>query len=116
MRVLILDDDREFCEELSEFLRADGHAVHTASDGFLAARLAFESSHDLLLLDFHVPGVNRTGLIQMMKRKNPHLKIFIVTGNPSAESLLARENLSGCVDKVMYKPLPAETLLNTLAA
>ena len=116
MRILIFDDDAELCEELAELLRSEGYGVDTATDGFTAARLAFEKRHDLLLLDMEIPGVNRPELIKMLRRKNPLLRTCVITGSAFADKRLKKENISAFVDAVLLKPLPADLLLEKVGA
>lgn len=116
MRILIFDDDAELCEELAELLRAEGYTVDTATDGFRAARLACEKYHDLVLLDFSIPGVNRVALLGMLRRRNPFLKTCVITGNPAAESWLEKEKISSFVHAVIRKPLQVDPLLQTISS
>lgn len=57
-RLLIIDDDLELSELLTEFLSAEGFAIETAHDGETGAKKATESSFALIVLDVMLPGFN----------------------------------------------------------
>ncbi len=57
-RLLMIDDDLELSELLTEFLSAEGFAVETASDGEAGAKKAVEGAFALIVLDVMLPGLN----------------------------------------------------------
>ncbi len=57
-RVLVVDDEPQIVEVLSQYLAAEGFAVTSALDGTAALRLAQEQPPDLVILDLMLPGVN----------------------------------------------------------
>lgn len=61
-RILLVDDDVELLEMLSEYLGAEGFSVDTASDGALGARQALAGDHDLVVLDVMLPGLTGSTL------------------------------------------------------
>lgn len=65
MKILIVDDDQDMCEILSDFLRDEGYAVITASDGESALSSIKKKKYDLLILDYQLHGI--TGLCVLEK-------------------------------------------------
>ncbi|MBK9518321.1 MAG: response regulator [Anaeromyxobacter sp.] len=57
-RVLIVDDDLDIRDAVSEFLSFEGHEVFTASDGEQALVRCRQLRPDLVLLDLMMPGMN----------------------------------------------------------
>ncbi|MEK7831300.1 MAG: response regulator transcription factor [Acidobacteriota bacterium] len=57
-RLLMIDDDLELSELLTEFLSAEGFAIETANDGETGAKKAVEGSYALIVLDVMLPGFN----------------------------------------------------------
>ncbi len=55
-KVLIIDDDKEFLEELSESLRLSGYEIIAAGDPVLALGIANAEKPDVILLDLKMPG------------------------------------------------------------
>ncbi len=82
-RVLVVDDDPEIVELISEVLTRDGRfEVKTASSGYTAGIATQQFRPDVILLDYMLPDVNGNIVCQTI-RKNPefeHIKIIIVSG------------------------------------
>ena len=54
-RILIIDDDREFLEELQETLRLNDYEVTAVEDATEAMAIALRVAPDLILLDLKMP-------------------------------------------------------------
>ncbi len=57
-RVLVVDDNRDGAESLSQLLAILGHDVHTAFDGVEAVALAEQHRPDVVLMDVGMPRLN----------------------------------------------------------
>ncbi len=57
-RVLVVDDELDIREAVTEVLSYEGHEVVTASDGAEALRKARAVQPDVVLLDLMMPGMN----------------------------------------------------------
>lgn len=57
-RILMIDDDREHCEELSNILTESGYVVSISHDGTAGKALAEKRDYDILLLDLRLPGAS----------------------------------------------------------
>lgn len=55
-RILVIDDDRELCSLLAEYLKPEGYSVEEANDGETGIEMAFGSDYSLLVLDVMLPG------------------------------------------------------------
>lgn len=55
-RILVIDDDRELCSLLEEYLRQEGFIVEEAHDGERGVEMARENPYSLLVLDVMLPG------------------------------------------------------------
>jgi len=58
-RVLVIDDDRELCALMTEFLASHGYQVSTASDGAEGLEAALGERPDVVILDVMMPRLNR---------------------------------------------------------
>lgn len=81
-RLLFIDDDEEFREELSEILRAAGHEVFVASDGYGGIDIFNRERIDLVLLDVKLPGLNGLDVLTYMKTHRKETKVVIVSALP----------------------------------
>jgi len=82
-KVLVVDDDAEIVELMSDILSRDGRfETRTASSGYEAGMVTEQFRPDLILLDYMLPDVNGNVVCQTIK-KNPELentKVIIVSG------------------------------------
>jgi excisionase family DNA binding protein len=82
-KVLIVDDDAEIVELISDILTRDGRFdIRTASSGYEAGMVTQQFRPDLILLDYMLPDVNGNVVCQTI-RSNPEFentKIIIVSG------------------------------------
>ena len=58
IRVLILDDEKHFTEELAEFLELSGHVVYEANTVTDGMSMLDKNPVDLLILDIRLPGAD----------------------------------------------------------
>lgn len=82
-KVLVVDDDAEIVELISDVLAKDGRfEIKTASSGYTAGIATQQFRPDVILLDYMLPDVNGNIVCQTIRR-NPefeHIKIIIVSG------------------------------------
>lgn len=81
-KILIIDDDQELCEEITEILQDEGYFVNTAFDGLEGKKLIEKYDYDILILDLKLPGINGFDIFKSVKDKHAKLKVLILTGRP----------------------------------
>lgn len=57
-QILVIDDDAELCELLTELLGQEGYAMESARDGAAGLALARSRPYALVVLDVMLPGLN----------------------------------------------------------
>ena len=88
--VLIVEDEADIRELLSEYFRARHYDVVGAADG-RAALLAIEREPDrftLIITDLHLPGVDGLAVLRAARAANPLTYVVIVTGFASLDSAI----------------------------
>ena len=82
-KVLLVDDEREFVQTLSErlLLREMGSAV--AFDGESALSLIREDEPEVMILDLKMPGIDGIEVLRRVKQTNPDMEVIILTGHGS---------------------------------
>lgn len=88
--VLIVEDEADIRELLSEYFRARNYDVVGAADG-RAALLAIERDAErfsLVITDLHLPGVDGLAVLRAARAANPATYVVIVTGFASLDSAI----------------------------
>jgi len=84
--VLIVEDDREMCDELAEILSTEGYSVDRAYEGDEGRRLVDKFDYAVVLLDLKLPGFNGSELLRYVK-KNCDSSVLVITGKPLKSEL-----------------------------
>lgn len=115
-KVLIVDDDAEIVELISEVLIRDGRfEIRTASSGYEAGIATQQFKPDLILLDYMLPDVNGNVVCQTIK-KNPEFentKVIIVSGVIRQEEI--DQLLKSGAEGFVKKPFAIEELIGKMA-
>jgi two-component system response regulator CpxR len=56
--ILIIDDDSDLCDLLSDYLGTEGFVVEAVNNGLPGLERAASGQHDLVVLDVMLPGIN----------------------------------------------------------
>ncbi len=114
-KILIVDDDRLFCDALASCLEAEGHNVEYAFDGSRGEELAGSGRHDLVLLDVKMPNANGLDVLRRIKELKPETPVFLITGWMLIDQLIAAENAASLVSGLFKKPFHVERLIEKIA-
>ncbi|MCA9186459.1 MAG: response regulator [Pirellulaceae bacterium] len=109
---LIVDDDKDFCDNLSQMLRQRGYRVRHVQDEHLAAERIDTGEYERLVVDLRLKNGDGRKLIERARRIRPNSQILLVTGY--AEELAeegSRRLLNGGVVEIETKPLQIERFL-----
>ncbi len=79
-KILVVDDEKEINETLSEILTNRGHQMFSAFDGDEAIKILRENNIDLVLLDMRMPKVDGIQVIKAIKQHTPRTRIMVITG------------------------------------
>jgi two-component system response regulator CpxR len=77
-RVLIVDDDVELTELVSEYLGGEGFEVESVHDGNEGLKRALSGEHVLIVLDIMLPGMNGLDVLRNL-RKQSRIPVLILT-------------------------------------
>ncbi len=80
LRILVVDDDEQIREILSDMLTIDGHLPTTCSDGYKALEAVDTQPFDLVITDLGMPGMSGLDLAAIVHEKYPRLPIAMITG------------------------------------
>ncbi len=108
-KILLLEDDLNLSETVSEYLEESGFEVTCAYDGDQAIEFIYEHNYDLLLLDVNVPNKNGFEVLKEVRKNNKKTAAIFITSLNSMDSLEEGFN-SGC-DDYIRKPFELKELL-----
>ncbi len=112
-KVLIVDDDQDLVELMSDAFREDGRfEIRTANNGFDAGMFVKEFRPDLVVLDLMLPDINGKEVCQRV-RMDPTMemvKIICISGMVERDKI-EELRLAGAND-FMHKPFEVDTLLD----
>jgi two-component system response regulator CpxR len=77
-RILIIDDDEELCELVSEYLTVEGFNVESVNDGEAGLRRALEDDFDMVILDVMLPKMNGFDVLRAL-RQDSKLPVIMLT-------------------------------------
>ena len=93
MRILIVEDDKNFSIVLRQELEDAGHTVEHAIDGVEGVLRCIKESFDFVLLDIKMPKLDGINALRIIKKLRPDLPAVTYSGNAGsgemAESLRA---------------------------
>ena len=89
-KVLVVDDDSQFCELMKRALTAGGCDVETVLTG-IDAEAKFVPPYDLVLLDLKLPDRAGQDVLRHIRKFSPSLPVLIVSG-----CLNAPDQLDSC--------------------
>jgi PAS domain S-box-containing protein len=79
LNVLVVDDEKDLCESLSNFFKKDGHTVRSVSNGSEAIKLLKNNDFDLLVCDLVMPEINGREVIKALDTLNKRPKVGLIT-------------------------------------
>ena len=112
-KILIIDDDAELCEMLSEYLRKESFEVETVQHGTRGLERARTGSHDLIVLDVMLPGMNGFDLLREL-RTTSDVPVLLLTAR--GDELDRIVGLEIGADDYLPKPFNARELLARIRA
>ncbi len=84
-KVLLVDDEQEFVQTLSERLNTRNYGSYPVFDGEQALELLINELPDVMVLDLKMPGIGGVDVLRRTKETNPDIEIIILTGHGSEE-------------------------------
>ena len=113
MKILVVEDDKLFLWTLNYFLQKEGYEVSSALTGESAFDLAQHQSFDVVISDFHLPGLNGRELIRRVKTLQPKAKTVLISAYQRDEVTDQEQNELD-LNAYLNKPIELGTLKQLL--
>ena len=107
--VLLVDDEEQFLEALSQRLETRGLKVDTVTSGEEALKQVEDQNFDAIIVDLAMPGIDGIETLKRIKEKRPDLEIIILTGHATVKSGIDAMKLGA--EDFLEKPVDLNELL-----
>ena len=84
-KVLLVDDEREFIETLSERLQIRDMGAAVAFDAKSAMDVVAQDEPDVMIIDLKMPGINGMEMLKRIKQTRPNIEVIVLTGHGSRD-------------------------------
>jgi DNA-binding NtrC family response regulator len=112
MKVLLVDDEKEFVESLSERLELRNLEADIAHDGEQALEAIKKGKHDFMVLDLRMPGIDGIEVLRRVKKSNPDVQVVVLTGHGTDKDEEQAKKLGAFA--YLKKPADIDQLVGTL--
>ncbi|MGD9949545.1 MAG: response regulator transcription factor [Desulfobulbus sp.] len=114
MRILIVDDEPELCEQIAQSLKHQQYAVDTAGDGVLALEKIFTDPYDLIVLDIMLPSKDGFAVLGELRGEGLSVPVLMLTAKGEVENRVKGLDLGA--DDYLNKPFSMAELLARIRA
>ncbi|MBL7170959.1 MAG: response regulator [Candidatus Omnitrophica bacterium] len=113
-KILVIDDDKNLCENLEQILTYEDYAVKYALDGPSGLRRIRAENFQLVILDLKMPGMDGVEVFGRIKKLNPKIGVIILTAYPSLDTAIT--TLKNDANDYIVKPFKNEDLVKAVKA
>jgi CheY-like chemotaxis protein/cytidylate kinase len=92
-KILLVDDETEFVQTLSERLLSRNLESAVACDGPEALAIADHDAPDVIVLDVKMPGMDGMEVLEKLKARHPRIQVIILTAHGSEEGARRAQEL-----------------------
>jgi len=114
MRLLIVDDEPELCEQIAQTLRQQQYTVDTAGDGEIALEMIFSDPYDLIVLDIMLPGKDGFAVLGELRHEGVATPVLMLTAKGEVANRVKGLDLGA--DDYLHKPFSMAELLARIRA
>jgi CheY-like chemotaxis protein len=111
-KVLLVDDERDFVEALSERLQMRDYSSAVVYGGEEALSIVEEDEPEVMVLDLKMPGIDGLEVLRRVKEKHPNVEVIVLTGHGSEDVARLCAELGACA--YLEKPVDIEKLTQAM--
>ncbi|WP_029897766.1 response regulator [Desulfohalovibrio reitneri] len=111
-KVLLVDDEKDFVDRLSERLKLRDLDADIAYNGEEALQALSRGDHGVMVLDLRMPGIDGLEVLRRVRREHPELRVVILTGHGTEYDAEEAKRLGAF--EYMHKPVNIDELDSTL--
>jgi CheY-like chemotaxis protein len=110
--ILVVDDEENIREIISEFLQTLGYNVVEAANGEEAIIACSKTKFDLIISDIRMPKMNGLKLLKAIKTYMPQMPVILMTGYQPTKT--QEESLTTKADGYLLKPFSLNSLRQSI--
>ncbi len=110
-QILIVDDEKKLLDNFEGILKTKAYITHTALTGGEALDLAENYTIDLVFLDYHLPDMTGTAVLERLWQKNPLLPVIMISERATVKKAV-NATRAGVLDFLEKDKLTARSILN----
>src|SRR3972149_4903133 len=114
MYILVVEDERRLAQVVRKVLEEEGHTVDVATDGEEGLAMAMDSSHDVIVLDILLPGIDGFEVCRRPRAGRVDTPVLLLTALDPVEDRV--RGLDAGADDYLPKPFAFPELLARLRA
>jgi two-component system OmpR family response regulator len=114
--IVVVDDQKEICDVVQEYLTGEGYRVSTANDGAGMRRAMAQGRVDLVILDLMLPGMDGLMVCQALRAQRETAGIPIIMLTARGEEGERVRGLATGADDYIVKPFSVPELLARIRA
>ena len=108
MRLLVIEDERDLCEDIAKKLRLSGYEADTCFDGEAALELLAVEKYDLVLLDLNLPKVDGMTVLRTLREHDQETGVLILSARSEISDKV--DGLDAGANDYLSKPFHLEEL------
>ena len=114
MRLLVVEDEIQLADALSEILKRNMYNVDTVYDGVDGLDNALTGVYDCIILDIMLPGMNGMEVLRNLRREHVNTPVLLLTARSEIEDKI--NGLDCGADDYLTKPFVTGELLARVRA
>ncbi len=114
MKIVFLEDNRSFADDVIEALQAAGHEVDHFESGRACLKAIHEDQYDLALFDWEIPDMTGREVLESIKIKGSYPPVVFLTGRDAEEDIVAV--IESGADDYIVKPVNPKVLIARINA
>lgn len=113
-KILLIEDDFDLIESLTDLLEISGYSIVKASNGREGVEKALKEKPDLILCDVMMPVLDGFGVLYILSRHPETFAIPFIFLTARLEEVSVRKGMGMGADDYMLKPFDEKDLLDTI--
>ena len=104
MKILLVDDEKDFLTLMQKRIESWGHEVTIASNGTEAMEAFTEETPDIIILDYLMPDINGIDLLRKMRGVDKQTPAIMLTAQPTIKAMEISKELGISAFIPKYSP------------